>query len=497
MLISFSINTQAHWGYFSEFIRVLYYGSEVINGEDNDATAQLTINIDSTIDNDGGMHIAASGVFYDRQLSQSYDYPSNFFKFYHSEELEGNHLKAIKRSIIVLLRDLTERKLPWGTLTGVRPGKVVHKFLEKGFDPDFIKKTLVTHYAMDREKAILLSDMAIREKAFFPDPGKIALYVGIPFCPSRCLYCSFTSYPDDERKRNTYFQSLLKEIKDFGETLKANSSSEVDNIYIGGGTPSVLTAKQIDELFSLLHNSFNCTSSAEVSFEAGRPDSITYDKLLACQNNGVNRISVNPQTIHASTLHKIGRKHDFNDVQRAVAMVRQVGFSVLNMDMIIGLPGEDEVHVESTIHELLLLNPGNITVHSLAIKRASELALFGLTDMLPEINTGVKMQTICEDSLAAAGMYPYYLYRQKHMLDDLENVGYCLKDCECVYNIRMIEDWQTIIGLGAGGKSKFLMSDGKMLRYDNPKDPLMYQSRIMELPAKENETFQAWLMDRK
>ena len=307
------------------------------------------------------------------------------------------------------------------------------------------------------------------------------MYVGIPFCPTTCLYCSFTSFPIEKyrKKVDLYLDAVIKEIKYLGIKLK---NRELNTVYIGGGTPTTLEPNQLDRLINALKDNFDFSTVVEFTVEAGRPDSITEDKIMVLKKHGVNRISINPQTMNEKTLEIIGRKHTVSQVKEAFAIARKCGMDNINMDFIVGLPGENAQMVKYSMEEALKLNPDGITVHSLALKRASRLNVEKdrYSDMTMENSS--RLMKITEEYAGKMEMVPYYMYRQKNMVGNQENVGYSKVGKEGIYNILMMGDYQNVWAAGAGAVTKLLSKDRKEgKRIDTLKNVDLYIDRIDEM----------------
>ncbi len=379
--------------------------------------------------------------------------------------------------------DLTGKKLPWGNLTGIRPTKIAMTMLEEGKSEGEILDFLREAHFVSEEKALLGIDIAKREKEILAPidyENGYSLYIGIPFCPTTCLYCSFTSYPIVSWKKRIgdYLTALEKEIEFTAEIYR---DKKIDTIYIGGGTPTTLEPEELERLIGKLERSFDLSYLKEFTVEAGRADSITAEKLAVLKAHGVTRISVNPQTMKDETLRLIGRRHTVEQVKEAFYLARQAGFTNINMDMILGLPGEQAEAVAATIEAVRALSPDSLTVHSLAVKRASRLREWieenGISMLL---NTEETMR-IAAKGAEAMGMKPYYLYRQKNMAGNFENVGYARNGCFGIYNILIMEEKQTIVACGAGSVSKRVYPDGRIERSENVKDVAQYIERIGEM----------------
>lgn len=393
-----------------------------------------------------------------------------------------------KLSLYYDLCDYTGKTLPWGNLTGIRPTKLTMGMLEEGLrDEEIIAQMKETHAVSD-EKARLSLDIARRERQILDrihyEDG-YSMYIGIPFCPTTCLYCSFTSYPIAAwRKRvQEYLRALFKEIDFVAERYH---DKILDTIYIGGGTPTTLSADELDMLLQRVRDRFDLQQVKEFTVEAGRADSITREKLDVLKKHGVTRISVNPQTMKDETLKYIGRQHTVAQVKDAFHMAREAGFDNINMDMILGLPGELEADVQHTIDEIKELNPDSLTVHSLAIKRASKLSQWIAENGIGTLrNTDATME-IAQKGAYAMGMKPYYLYRQKNMSGNFENVGYAREGKYGLYNILIMEEVQSIVALGAGAITKRVYPDGRIERCENVKDVAQYIERIGEMMERKN-----------
>lgn len=396
----------------------------------------------------------------------------------------------LKQLLYRVLSAHTGKELPWGTLTGIRPTKIAMQFLEENApgtqnpmtDADILSYMQETYYCSE-EKALLAIDIAKREKRILADihyEKGYSLYIGIPFCPTTCLYCSFTSFPIFFWKDRVgeYLTALEKEI-DF--VREACQDKILDSVYIGGGTPTTLEPEELRRLLSKVRASFDFSQVKEFTVEAGRADSITRDKLRALKEFGVTRISVNPQTMNQETLNIIGRRHTVGQVEEAFRLAREEGFTNINMDLILGLPGETKEHVERTMEAVTRLCPDSLTVHSLAIKRASRLSLWIEENGIETLHNTDETMEIAAEGAARMNMKPYYLYRQKNMSGNFENVGYATEGNYGIYNILIMEEKQTIMALGAGTISKAVYPDGRIERCDNVKDVALYIEKIDEM----------------
>lgn len=423
-----------------------------------------------------------------------FDGKSYFGEFSLPFESKKESEKAIKkmygvccvRSFVITAQKIRKISLPWGVLSGIRPAKYVRELKQEGKTEEEIAKILRDIFDVSQRKTELALKVSKNEEKILKKVGKnsVSIYIGIPFCPSRCAYCSFVS--TDINVSGKYMDSfcdcLLKEIEHTGKILKELSLS-VQNIYIGGGTPTALSAIQLEKIFSRLKKSIDLEKVSEFTVEAGRPDTITYEKLIKIKEGGADRISINPQTLNQETLDKIGRKHTVNDFYNAFSLAEKAGFNCINTDLIAGLPNEDFDMFKTSIDGIVSLNPQNITVHSMCIKRASKVNFEKIPLAGGELAD--KMLSYAQDTLIKSGMEPYYMYRQKNISGNLENVGYAKKEYFSAYNINIMEEVQTIIGLGGGGVSKIVQGD-KIERIANFKEPYEYIRRFDEIIGKKD-----------
>ncbi len=412
-----------------------------------------------------------------------------FYKcdFYDYKSVKNICECAIIKSFVRAASKIRNIPLPWGAMCGIRPAKMVRELYERGFSNEKAYNYLKDVYNISDEKLKLSFKVAENEKEILKNNKKdaVSLYIGIPFCPTRCLYCSFVS--TDIRVSGRYIDDfvnyLLKEIEKTAEILKEMGST-VENIYIGGGTPTTLSASQLEKIYNALNKYIITDRLREFTLEAGRPDTITKEKLYISRDFGVNRISINPQTMNDETLVKIGRAHTTDMIYSAFGDAKDVGFDVINMDLIAGLPGETPEMFYKSIDECIKLNPENITVHCMCVKRAATLKRSGIN--LTEYDDMIKMLGFADKRMNENGYSPYYMYRQKNMSGNLENVGYAKKNCMSFYNVNIMEEVQTIIALGGGGSSKIVNGD-RIERIFNFKDPAEYIKRFDEILKKKDE----------
>lgn len=405
--------------------------------------------------------------------------------FKNPKEKEKWKKRQLKMVLYKAMEKRFHRSLPWGILTGIRPTKIVHNLLDEGKSQREIRDILKSQYILSDQKIELLTNVVKNERnIIYPiKEDTTSIYIGIPFCPSRCIYCSFLStvLQNDRKIFKEYLKALYYEIAELGKYVKRHHL-KIQSIYIGGGTPTVLQAGELDQLLTIVNQSFKINDVEEYTLEAGRPDTIDREKLEISLGHGINRISINPQTMNTKTLQNIGRSHSPEDIKGTYYLARKVGFSFINMDLILGLPGEDTEDVKETLKQIGDLEPENITIHTMSIKKGSKLK-----EEIKNIDLGQEervIQMLEETQIFAKGKgyLPYYLYRQKNMMGNLENVGYCKPNYRSIYNIQMMAEKQTIIGLGAGSVTKVMfLKEDRLERMPNVKNVEQYTQRIEEM----------------
>ena len=404
----------------------------------------------------------------------------------HADDMHGSEKNRVIRLLIwETMKSITgQDPSPWGILRGVRPVKIVHRLLDKGFSPSAIPTQLTTHYGVSAVKAALVTAIAVKQRPFLALPGHsnrtVSLYIAIPYCPTRCLYCSFPAnpLPPDPMQLAAFLKALYRDLADTREALRRHQL-QVQTIYVGGGTPTSLNDQDFSQLIETIANWFVSSTVREFTVEAGRPDSITTGKITAMIRHGVTRVSINPQTMQDRTLRLIGRNHTVQDVTSVFHQIRQNQAISINMDIIAGLPGETEQDMIDTMEKISSLRPDNLTVHTLALKQGSELKANSSLQLLPDRQTTVSMVEIAAAYAAEMRLEPYYLYRQKYMTGNLENVGYALPAKECLYNIQIMEERQTIIGSGPAAGSKVVDCRTMKLQSSyNPKEVTRYISHL-------------------
>ena len=395
--------------------------------------------------------------------------------------------RLCKQTLYDLLKEMTGIQPPWGSLTGVRPTHLMLEALEEGLTPEAAIGRLTADFDVVPDRAALLAEIAAEQRKL-PKPGDewMDVYIGIPFCTTRCAYCSFSSGEiGDGSLIEPYMASLMREMRACAEILK-DSGRKLRALYVGGGTPTALPQGAFEQL---MEETVRCFPGAmEYTVEAGRPDTLTREKLRAIRNAGIGRISINPQTMNDRTLEIIGRAHTAQQVREAYALAREEAIPHINMDVIAGLPGENEADFAHTMEEARKLRPESLTVHTLAIKRSSRMSLEN--HPLPDGNMTARMVETGRETARAMGMAPYYLYKQKYMAGNLENTGYALPGHACLYNVDIMEETSHILAMGAGGISKRIFpEEGHIERAPNVSNILEYMKRTEEMIQRKKELF--------
>ncbi|MCC6094570.1 MAG: coproporphyrinogen dehydrogenase HemZ [Eubacterium sp.] len=437
-------------------------------------------------------------TYYDTHVSfsTSVNGPMTSIQFLTGWEDRIRTKNEVKQLVYHILSEQTGHTLPWGDLTGIRPTKIAMKLLEEGHSDEEIRHEMEQTYFTSEGKINLALSVVHREQEILRRmhlKKGYSLYVGIPFCPTICLYCSFGSNPLGRCKdmEEPYFQVLYRELAFISGEMK---DFTLDTIYIGGGTPTSVSAERLDELLSVLGRNFDLDHLAEFTVEAGRPDTITDEKLRVLKSYPVSRISINPQTMNQKTLDLIGRKHTTEDVIEKYYIARSMGFDNINMDLIVGLPGEGEPEVAYTLSEIRKLDPDSLTIHSLALKRATRLNLFKDAYEPVSFQNSAAIMDRTAACAAEMGMQPYYLYRYKNMAGNFENVGYARPGKAGIYNVLIMEEQQSILAAGSGASTKFVFDEGRRIeRAENVKDLSNYVQRIDEMCQRKKEGIDAYL----
>lgn len=398
--------------------------------------------------------------------------------------------QAMSHVLIQVLEEETGMEQPWGILTGIRPTKLMHQLLTDGASQKKVHRQLQEDYLVKQQKVSLLQQIVDRQLTVLPDlydlHKEVSIYIGIPFCPTKCAYCTFPAYAINGRNGSVeaFLAGLHHEMEQIGHWLKENGIG-VTTIYFGGGTPTSIEAEQMDQLFHTMSRFLQLDAVRELTVEAGRPDTITPEKIEVMKKWKVDRISINPQSFTDETLHAIGRHHSVEETVEKYRLSREMGMNNINMDLIIGLPGEDRRQLAHSLEQVEKLMPESLTVHTLSFKRASAMTKNKEKYKVADRSEIEQMMKIASEWTGTHGYVPYYLYRQKNILGNLENVGYALPGKESLYNIIIMEEKQTILGLGCGAVGKHIHpGTGKIERWPNPKDPKTYIDTYQELTEK-------------
>ena len=407
-----------------------------------------------------------------------------------SEESVRERRRTLQQSYYKAAVQLLPALPAWGALAGVRPTKISTKHMLAGGTARSAEKLLKDVYYVTAERrklAVDCSESTVHAAHLLEDTD-VSLYVGIPFCPTRCTYCSFVSRTVGRKTEllEPYLEAVLKEIEVTGRLL-AESGRKVRTIYIGGGTPTTLSASQMARLMDTIRSSFDMSRCIEFTVEGGRPDTLNEEKLRTIFEHGADRMSINPQTMEDHVLRACGRPHKAADVVRAYGEAVNAGFKAINMDLIAGLPDDSVEGFKRSLDAVAALNPANITVHTLALKKGADL--FEKRVSLPTQEEVTEMVAYASDTLRALGYKPYYLYRQKYMSGSFENVGWSRDGLDCLYNIYMMEEVHTIISLGGGGMNKVNLPGGRIERFHNPKFPEQYIEMLDSVLSQKEELF--------
>lgn len=402
-------------------------------------------------------------------------------------------MNAVGKAFLEAGRKFFGFELPWGYITGLRPVKRAKFYLDRGYSPEAVVNLFHKDYEVSAEKSNLSVETALTQQKMLSDVSEndCGLYVSIPFCPTKCGYCSFVSYSNQRLFSliPEYLEKLMQDIRNTGEMIK-NLGMNLRAIYIGGGTPSILEPEQIKRLLGCINESVEINNNTEYTFEAGRPDTVTKEKLLAVKECGVGRISINPQTTNDKVLENIDRKHTVAQFFDAAEMAFSIGFDTLNADLIAGLPGDTKISFEKSLEDVIGLGFSNITVHTLSIKNAAAMRFMGDGFYDPQGGFARECVSYAHSRLAQNGYKPYYLYRQKNTVGNAENTGYSLQGKENLYNVLMMEEHSTVFACGAGAITKLVSPDRKdILRHPFPKYPYEYLSDNKDLGFEDAKAF--------
>ena len=407
-----------------------------------------------------------------------------------SEETVRLRRRALQQSYYLAAVQLLPKVPAWGALAGVRPTKITTKHLLEGGTPKSADKLMkdVYYVTEDRRRLAVDCSQSTVHAVSLMEPEDISVYVGIPFCPTRCTYCSFVSRTIGKKTELLvpYLAALEQEIRCTAQLMRS-SGKHLRTLYIGGGTPTTLTTPQMIRLLDTLRESFDFSRCIEFTVEGGRPDTLDAEKLRAIREHGADRMSINPQTMEDPVLRACGRPHKAQDVIRAYHEAEDAGFTAINMDLIAGLPQDSVEGFIRSLDAVAALNPANITVHTLALKKGADL--FEKREGLSTAEEVTRMVDYANETLRAHNFKPYYLYRQKYMSGSFENVGWSRDNLDCLYNIYMMEELHTIVSLGGGGMNKVNLPDGTLRRFHNPKFPEQYIEMIDSVKQQKEELF--------
>ena len=407
-----------------------------------------------------------------------------------SDETVRLRRRCLQQSYYLAAIQLLPATPAWGALAGVRPTKITTRHMLEGGTPQSADKLMrdVYYVTPDRRRLAVDCSVSTVKAASLLDPGDVSLYVGIPFCPTRCSYCSFVSRTVGKKTEllEPYLDALMQEMEITGRLLK-ESGRHIRSVYIGGGTPTTLTTGQMAKLLDAIYASFDLSRCLEFTVEGGRPDTLNAEKLRTIFEHGADRMSINPQTMEDHVLRACARPHKAADVIRAYHEAVDAGFKAINMDLIAGLPDDTVEGFKRSLDAVAALNPANITVHTLALKKGADL--FEKRVKLPTAEEVTEMVAYANETLRSLGYKPYYLYRQKYMSGSFENVGWSRDGLDCLYNIYMMEEVHTILSLGGGGMNKVNFPDGSLKRFHNPKFPEQYIEMIDDVVRQKEEMF--------
>ena len=478
-MIAISTNRTEYRNDIAEEIRLFLGLSEIVLLEEIDpASAELIFDLQLV---QNGYHYTGFAKVNDLEQREEFTLSQD------ASPLEKKKLekRALKLACYHLFKRLyPEVATPWGSLTGIRPTKLFRELSQEGGELA-ARQQFQDVFDVSQEKTNLAARICAVQEPFIRSvcANEIDVYVGIPFCKTKCLYCSFPSEVLGKHDRLTQYLSLMKNDIAAGAQLVNELGLSVRSFYMGGGTPTVLSADQMDELLSFLLEQYG-SFGVEATVEAGRPDTIDREKLLVLKRYGIGRISINPQTMNDETLRRVGRSHTREDIVRTFELAREIGFDSINMDLIAGLPGETVEDMQKSCDAIMRLAPDNLTVHSLAIKRSSTLKKELDEHALASSAQAEEMTQIGARCAESMGMNPYYMYRQKYMSGNLENVGYALPGKECVYNIDMMEETASILSHGAGTMTKRVFAgQNRIERLPSPKDVPTYLAKLDRLLA--------------
>ncbi|HEU4965630.1 MAG TPA: coproporphyrinogen dehydrogenase HemZ [Bacilli bacterium] len=467
--------------------------------EDEREWNEAVVHIELRIVEHGADYEEARAELVDRRDGQRYveHYRKPLAVGADDKERKKKGKSAILHVLHEVLSRMTGDRQPWGILSGVRPMKLVHKMREQGLETVSIRETLLSEYLISEERVDLLLEIEGHQVKAVPDlyeiEREVSIYIGIPFCPTHCAYCTFPAYSMEDKATYApaFLDAMEREFAAVGAFLREHRIP-VTSVYLGGGTPTSLLPPELTRVMEMLYREIPDSDRwREFSVEAGRPDTITPERIEVLRRYGVNRISVNPQTYKAQTLKVIGRGHTPDIVDKRFHLVKEAGFENINMDTILGLPGETVDDVRYTLERIQALDPDSFTVHTLQFKRTAEVNKERDAYAIPETPEVRQMMRDTQAWAREMGYHPYYLYRSKDILGNLENIGYAKPGKESVYNITIMEERQTIIGIGGGASTKLYRQGGFLDHVYNPKEPKAYVDNIENTIAKKIRALEA------
>lgn len=486
-MVSLDTNQPAFFADIADELRLFLAREEIVPAEETEH-AENTVSVILT--EDGGLwRVRAEVRLFGREAVSTYERPAVT-----GDVLEEKRCRkrAVKIAAFRAMQDATGHSLPWGSLTGIRPTRLLRELTGREGAEEAVRM-MREDFDVSEEKLALAEEIVAVQMPILRSQKKedVDVYIGIPFCASRCLYCSFASEVRTKKTDMAAYLAALERDIALGARIVQETGRVVRSMYLGGGTPTVLTAEELKRLLDFALSAYGGFGS-ELTVEAGRPDTITEEKLRVLREAGAGRVSINPQSMNAETLRLIGRSHTPEEIRTAFHMARDAGFESINMDVIAGLPGETADDMRRTLGEIEKLAPENLTVHTLALKRSSRLVEKLDEYPLPEAETAETMVRLGAESARTLGMRPYYMYRQKYMRGNLENVGYALPGKECIYNIDMMEDTTSIMAHGAGAMTKCIYdAERRVERVPNPKDIATYIAKIDQLAEEKRRLYAA------
>ncbi|MGN0799162.1 MAG: coproporphyrinogen dehydrogenase HemZ [Christensenellales bacterium] len=486
-MVSLYTNQPAFFADIADELRLFLAREEIVPAEETEH-AENTVSVILT--EDGGLwRVRAEVRLFGREAVSTYECPAVT-----GDVLEEKRCRkrAVKIAAFRAMQDATGHSLPWGSLTGIRPTRLLRELTGREGAEEAVRM-MREDFDVSEEKLALAEEIVAVQMPILRSQKKedVDVYIGIPFCASRCLYCSFASEVRTKKTDMAAYLAALERDIALGARIVQETGRVVRSMYLGGGTPTVLTAEELKRLLDFALSAYGGFGS-ELTVEAGRPDTITEEKLRVLREAGAGRVSINPQSMNAETLRLIGRSHTPEEIRTAFHMARDAGFESINMDVIAGLPGETADDMRRTLGEIEKLAPENLTVHTLALKRSSRLVEKLDEYPLPEAETAETMVRLGAESARTLGMRPYYMYRQKYMRGNLENVGYALPGKECIYNIDMMEDTTSIMAHGAGAMTKCIYdAERRVERVPNPKDIATYIAKIDQLAEEKRRLYAA------